>query len=92
MTNSAATLSSILATLTERLTYIALPFYVILGILGNTFCIIYFLNKSQRASSCAFYLLLTAITNLFAVTFGVSTSILSLAKPVVSASLVYCKL
>jgi len=76
----------------EKLTYIVLPFYILLGILGNSFCVIYFLQRSQRASSCAFYLLLAAVTNMFAVTFGVTTNILNLWQPIVTVSLIYCKL
>jgi len=87
-----STLPSILNIVQEKLTYILLPIYVILGVVGNTFCIIYFLQKSQRASSCAFYLLLAAITNIFAVTFGVTTNILNAWKALASASLIYCKL
>ncbi len=92
MSNSMPTLPSILNIVQEQLTYILLPIYVILGILGNSFCIFYFLQRSQRASSCAFYLLLAAITNMFAVTFGVTTNILNTWKSLASASLIYCKL
>ncbi len=60
MSNFTSTLPSILNTIQEKLTYIVLPIYVILGSLGNTFCIIYFSERSQRVSSCAFYLLLVA--------------------------------
>jgi hypothetical protein len=66
--------------------------YIVLGILGNSFCVLYFLQRSQRASSCAFYLLLTAVTNILAVTFGVSTSIANLWKSIATSSLIYCKL
>ncbi len=92
MSNSVSTLPSILNTIQEYLTYILLPIYVILGIIGNTFCIIYFLQRSQRTSSCAFYLLLAAITNTFADTFGVTTTILTTWNPSISAILIYCKL
>jgi hypothetical protein len=92
MSSSTSALPSILNTVQEKLTYILLPIYIVLGILGNSFCIYYFLQRSQRVSSCAFYLLLTAITNIFAVTFGVTTSILNVWKPLASTSLIYCKL
>ncbi|UJR29151.1 hypothetical protein I4U23_010365 [Adineta vaga] len=87
-----SSLTTTLNMLQEQLTYIILPFYVVFGILGNTFCIIYFLQRSQRSSSCAFYLLLAATVNMLAVTFGVTTNIFNLWKSVASTSLIYCKL
>jgi uncharacterized membrane protein len=92
MSNSMSTLPSLLSTIQDKLTYIILPFYIILGISGNIFCVVYFLQKSQRSSSCALYLLLAAITNMFAVTFGVTTTILNSLKPLASALIIYCKL
>ncbi|UJR12682.1 hypothetical protein I4U23_016856 [Adineta vaga] len=92
MSNLTSTLPSILNILQEQLTYIILPIYAFLGIFGNIFCIIYFLQKSQRSSSCAFYLLLAAIINMFALTFGVTTNILNLRKPIITTFLIYCKL
>jgi hypothetical protein len=92
MSSSASTLPATLTMVQEKLTYFVLPIYVVLGMFGNTFCIIYFLQRSQRASSCGFYLLLAAITNIFAVTFGVTTNIASTSTPSLSSSLIYCKL
>ncbi len=92
MATSTSTLTSLLNLVQEKLTYTVLPFYILLGILGNSFCVIYFLQRSQRASSCAFYLLLAAVTNMFAVTFGVTTNILNLWQSIATASLIYCKL
>jgi hypothetical protein len=92
MPTSASTLPDVLSMLQVKFTYILLPVYSVLGIFGNSFCIYYFLQRSQRASSCALYLLLAAITNTFAVTFGVTTSIISTWKPSISAILIYCKL
>ena len=93
MSNSTTiTVPLVLGLIQEKLTYTVLPMYVVLGVIGNSFCIIYFLQKAQRTSSCAFYLLLVAITNIFAVTFGVGTTILNTWNSVASVSLVYCKL
>ena len=92
MSGSTSTLPSVLSAIQEKITFFILPVYVIIGILGNAFCIFYFLQRSQRASSCAFYLLLAAITNIFAVTFGITTNILNAWKSLAVASIVYCKL
>ncbi|CAF1325217.1 unnamed protein product [Adineta ricciae] len=92
MSNSTSTLPVRLTTLQEQLTYIILPFYIVLGIFGNGFCITYFLQRSQRSSSCAFYLLLAAIVNMLAVVFGVTTNIVNLWKSIATTSLIYCKL
>ena len=92
MSSSASTLPATLTMVQEKLTYIVLPTYVVLGILGNTFCIIYFLQRAQRSSSCGFYLLLAAITNIFVIIFGVTTNIASTSTLSLSSSLIYCKL
>ena len=91
MSNTSSTLPSTLSIVQEKLTFFVLPSYVILGLLGNAFCIVYFLQKSQRSSSCAFYLLLAAIVNTLAVSFGITTNILNAWKALASTSLVYCK-
>ena len=92
MSNSASTLPSVLNTIQKNVTFIILPIFVILGILGNAFCIFYFLQKSQRASSCALYLSLAAMMNMFAITFGTATNILNALKAVAATSIIYCKL
>ena len=92
MSSSASTLPSILTMLQEKLTFYVLPFYIVLGIFGNTFCIIYFTGKSHRKSSCAFYLIIAAIVNTFAVTFGVTTNVISTWQPSTSTLIIYCKL
>ncbi|UJR18321.1 hypothetical protein I4U23_005223 [Adineta vaga] len=76
----------------DRITSIILPLYIVLGILGNAFCIFYFLQRSQRSSSCAFYLLLVAITNIFTVTFGITATLVDFWNPMSSKILLYCKL
>ncbi|CAF1422853.1 unnamed protein product [Adineta ricciae] len=76
----------------ERITTIVVPSYIVLGILGNAFCIFYFLQKNQRSSSCAFHLLLVAIINIITVIFGVTAALLDLWDPISSKLLLYCRL
>lgn len=92
MSGSPSSLPATLMMIQENLTFYVLPSYLLFGLFGNTICVIYFLQKSQRTSSCALYLLLAAITNTLAVSFGVTTTVLNSWKSFATASLVYCKL
>lgn len=92
MSSTTLSLPSTLTMIQEKLTFFVLPTYIVFGLFGNTFCIIYFLQRSQRTSSCALYLLLAAVTNTLAVSFGVTTTVLNTWKSFATASLVYCKL
>lgn len=84
---------SLLPVVQENLIRYGMSTYLVLGNFGNLFNIIIFRQRRFRNNSCALYLLVASIVNIFIINFGVITTIYSLyyINPE-TYSIIYCKL
>ncbi len=94
-TNSTSTISPLsyrLLSAQQILTWSMLTF-LLFGIIGNLCNCFVFLQKSLRSNSCSFYLLISSIANILALTFAITTSIYAIVQiDPITYSLIYCKL
>ncbi|UJR27691.1 hypothetical protein I4U23_008969 [Adineta vaga] len=67
--------------------------FLVLGNIGNVLNCFVFLQKSLRSNPCSYYLFLSSLANILALSFTISTGIYAVEQiNLTSSSLIYCKL